>query len=137
MAAQELYDYLATATPDTTASLNLAARGVAKERVERKQVVHPGDDGSEEVCSLSTVKVCYLEIPWGALNESDAGLVIDHFCNATLGNGKDRTFPYVHAYGTTTHTYVVRFDSDFTRDIREGNIHASSIRLKIRGRIPD
>ncbi len=97
------------------------------------QVVHLGDDGSEEVVALSTAKEFYLEIPWGSLSEDDAGTVIDFWGNATIGNGKMRTFKYKHEYGSSTHTYVVRFDSDLTREIQEGNIHGISIRLKVMG----
>ena len=133
MADKEIYDYMSAATADSTSTLTLNARGVLRETGMVNQVIHMGDDGSEEVCALSTAKMFYVDVPYGALNESDAGLLLDFWGNATIGNGKMRTFKWEHAYGATTHTYVVRFDSDLGRDIREGNIHGMSVRFRVMG----
>ena len=137
MSAKEIYDYISTATPDSTVEMNLAARGSLRESGSRNQVVHLADDGSEEIVALSTATEWYLDVPWGAMNESDAGTIFDFWCNATLGNGKMRTFIYVHAYGTQSHKYVTRFDSDIGRTIREGSIHGMNVRLKVKGSIAD
>jgi len=117
--------------------MNLAARGVLVEIGSMNQVQHLADSGSEEMISLSTAKDFHINVPWGSLDESDAGTIFNFWANATLGNGKMRTFVYVHGYGNTIHKYVTRFDSDIQRGIREGNIHGISIRLKVKGRIPD
>lgn len=133
ISAKEIYDYISAATADSTSLLNLTARGIVRESGSINQIVHLGDDGSEEVVELSTAKEFYIDVPWGAMTEDEAGTVIDFWGSATIGNGKMRTFKYKHAYGATTHTYVARFDSDLARDIRDGNIHNMSVRLKVTG----
>lgn len=132
-----MYDFIATATPDTTVEMNLAAIGAVTEKGRLNQVVHVADDESEEVIGLSTSIQFYLTVPWKALSEADSGTIFNFWCNATLGNGRMRSFIYVHGYGTQSHKYVARFDSDISRDIQEGNIHSMKINLKIKGRIPD
>ncbi len=133
MAAKEPYDYIATATPDSTSTLSLSAVGQFVEHGVTNQVIHLGDDGSEERIALSTAKQFYFDVPFNAMTESDAGTLFDFWCNATIGNGRMRSFNFHHAYGGTTHTYVVRFDSDLQRQIIEGNIHGMSARLKVLG----
>jgi hypothetical protein len=137
LSAYEIYDFVATATPDSTVEMNLTAIGVVRESGSINQIVHLADDGSEEIVALSTAKEFYLDIPWSAMQEADAGTIFDFWGNATLGNGKMRSFIYVHEYGSQSHKYVTRFESDIARDILEGNIHNMSIRLKVKGRIPD
>lgn len=137
MSAKEIYDYIATATPDSTVEMNLSARGVLRETISRNQLVHLSDDGSEEIVALSTAAEIFIDVPWGAMSEDDAGTIFDFWMNATIGNGKMQTFKYVHSYGGTTHVYVTRFDCDLARDIREGNIHNMTVRLKVKGRIAD
>lgn len=137
MSAAEPYDYIATASPDSTSTLAISPIGVFRELGQMNQVVHLADDLSEEIVALSTAKQFYFEIPWNALSESDAGTIFDFYCNTTIGNGKMRTFKYTHEYGATTHTYVVRFDCDLAREIREGNIHSANVRLKVKGKISD
>ena len=135
MAAAEIYDYISSGvTADSTWTLNLNARGVAREYGIYNQVVHLADDGSEEVVSLAVTPTFYIDVPWNAMNESDSGTVFDFWCSTAKGNGRAKRFHYVHAYGTQTHTYTARFDSDIARDIREGNIHGSSVKLKIIGK---
>ncbi len=137
MAASEPWDFLSTGVlPDTTVELNLTARGILAEHGVLNQVVHLSDAGgtAEEVVTLSTVREFFLDVPWNNMDESDSGTIFNFWANATLGDGKGRRFPLVHAYGTQTHTYISRFDSNITRDIMEGNIHRSSARFKLFGR---
>lgn len=133
MAAAEPYDYIATATPDSTSVLSLSAVGQFAEHAVMNQVIHLGDDGSEERIALSTSRQFYYDVPFSAMTEADAGTLFDFWCNTTIGNGKMRSFNFHHAYGNTTHTYVVRFDGDLQRQISAGNIHGMTVRLKVLG----
>jgi len=133
MSAKEMYDYISVATPDNDVTLSLAARGNLVERGTKKQVVHLGEDGSEERISLSDTSVFYLTYPFDKLRAADAGTVMDFWHDAAKGNGMAETFKLSHSDG---HVYVVRFDCDMERAIR-GVIHSISVVFKIIGRIAD
>jgi hypothetical protein len=137
MGAAEIWDYLSTVyvTADTSGLMTLAARGRAVETGKKAQVIHIGEDESEERISLSDNPVFVIDIPFSALSEEDAGTVFDFWASTALGNGRANSFKYHHGYGGTTHTYCVRFDSDLSRGIDVGNIHNMSVRLKVLGRV--
>jgi len=56
MAAIEIYDKVATATPDYDYTLTLRAQGEIVEEWVRNQVVHRADDGTVEVITLAAAK---------------------------------------------------------------------------------
>ena len=136
MAAAEPYDYISSGvTKDSTYTLNLTARGRVRESGRRHQIVHMADDGAtEEVISLDTVPQFYLEYPWRALNESDAGTILDFWASTAKGDGMAKRFLMVHAHGTQSQQYIVRFNNGFSRDIVEGNIFAATVQIKIMGK---
>ena len=134
MASKEMYDYLATATPDNAATLTVVAQGAVREAGTINQEVHIGDDGSRETITLSTSRIFYIDYPYNGLTEADAGTIVDCFFNASIGNGRAESFNLAYADG---HTYVVKFDSDMPRDRKVGNIHSIMISFAIIGRIAD
>lgn len=138
MAAAEIYDYVSTVTADYSATtMTLEARGQIREKAKMSQVIHEGEDTSEERITLSSTPVYFITIPYNALTESDAGIVFDFWSASAKGMGRGQSFQYTHKYGSTTHTYVVRFDCDLDRAIALGNIHSMTIILKVLGRIAD
>ena len=135
MAAKEMWDYLATGvTANSTNTLDLTARGLVRERGSRNQIVHLADDDSEEVISFDTRPTFFISVPWSAMDEADAGTVMDFWGSTSKGDGIAKRFHFVHAYGTQTHNYTVRFNKPLTRNIRAGNIHGAAVELKVLGR---
>jgi hypothetical protein len=134
MAEKEIYDYISTATPDNDVTMTLAARGAVTERTTKNQIIHLGVDGSEERITISSTVIAYLEYPFSALSNSDAGTVFDFWHDAAKGNGKVESFKLDYTDG---HTYVVRFESDMDRVRTLGNFQSMSVVFKILGRIDD
>lgn len=134
MAEKEIYDYISDATPDNNVTMTLAARGSITERTTKNQIVHLGVDGSEEVITIASTVIAYLEYPFSALTNSDAGTVFEFWHDAAKGNGIAESFKLQNGDG---HTYVVRFDSDMDRVRHLGNYQSLSVIFKILGRIAD
>ena len=130
MAAWEPYDILSAATADTTCVLSLVAQG---ELVEEgfNQVIHFGDDGSEERISLSPSPAIYVRFPFNGLSAADSGLLADLYYNSSAANGQEKSFKWVSDDG---HTYVVRFDGDLPRTRIDSQVHRiDSVRLRVLG----
>lgn len=134
MAAKEMYDYLDTVTPDNNQILTLAARGDVRETGFLNQTVFQMDDGSRKVATLATKKQFYLDYPFNALTESDAGTVIDAYFDGGWGNGRAESFKLQFTDG---HTYVVMFDCDMPRTRKLGDIHQIMVTFAVIGRIAD
>ena len=99
-------------------------------------MVHPGDDGSEEVITLDSDVVCYVTLRWAVLSAADAGTILDFWLDAAKGNGVAESFKWDHP--TDGHTYVVKFRGNVPRTIRPPEIHAvPQVRLKVLGYIAD
>lgn len=137
MAAKEIYDYISTVSPDNDVTLSTPTpENILLEEGTINQVIHLGDDGSEERISLATSKIFYVTLQWDALEAADSGTIMDFYFDAAKGNGRLESFKWDHP--TDGHTYVVRFDSSFIRPNKPPFIHqVKNIRLKILGRIAD
>jgi len=140
MAAKEIYDYVPTVTPDkdVTLSIHPTVPPIVDipEEVDKKDIIHVGDDGSEERMSHGGGLIFKISISWNALSEEDAGTVLDFWADSNKGNGRVNSFKYNHYDG---HTYVVRFDSKMTRRrIFAGATYGiDTIVLRVLGRIED
>jgi hypothetical protein len=135
MANKEMWDYFSgTETADyTAANLTLKARGAAREICVKNQEVYLMDDNSEKRVSYSDDSICYLEIPYNVMNESDSGIIFDYWNDSAKGNGIARSFYYEHGDG---HTYTVRFDKSMEREVMLGNLYRINVRMKVLGRAP-
>lgn len=133
-----MWDYLSEVVPDYNATLDIERRADITEDGQKNQVVHLGDDDSEEIITFSNNSIFYADISWSLLKETEAGTICDFFHDSNKANGMARTFKWIH-YGERTdqHTYTVRFASRIPRTPKPGNLYAiESIRLKILGRAP-
>lgn len=142
MGAMEIFDYVDVATPDYNGTLTLNAQGTIKEYGIYNQVVHLADDNTEEVISIASSPMYFIDIPWRNMTEADAGTVWDFWASSSKANGRARTFQYTHSYGNTitgvtSHVYVVRFDCDISRDINMPKLFDMSVKLKIKGRVSE
>lgn len=138
MAAKEMYDYLATATPDYAATLSVTPQQIVVEEGGMQQVVHVGDDGSEERVSFDDTPIFYIMLGWSTgITASDAGTIFDWYYDAAKANGIVKSFRWTHP--TDGHTYVVRFTATLERSIAQaGSIHKiTRVRLKVLGTISD
>jgi len=138
MAAKELWDYLSEVVPDYDATLDIKRDVEITEEGEKNQVIHLGDDNSEEIISFSDDSILYANINWNLLKESEAGTIYDFYHDSTKANGMARSFKWIH-YGEKTdqHTYTVRFASKMPRELKSGDVHGiKNIKLKILGRAP-
>ena len=138
MAAKEMYDYLSTITADySTTTLAVTPDKILTEEGEKSQVIHIGDDGSEERISLDDDSIFYVTLQWGRITASDAGTILDFFHDTAKANGQVRSFRWSHP--SDGHTYVARFASALPRAWSGGSTYhqISQVKLKILGRIAD
>jgi len=132
-----LYDYLDVVTPDKDVTLNVRPQEVIPEYGEKTQVVHIGDDDSEERISLSTETQFYVTLKWTSLRAGEAAQIFDFWYSPNKGNGMLNSFKWVHPFDG--HTYVVRFASDLSRDLdlrvagKIGEIR--EIKLRVLGKV--
>ena len=134
MAEFEIYDFVSLATPDYSYTLTIKAQGTLVEEGAKNQVVFTGDDGSEEIVTLSTVNVFYIDYDWKMLSADNAGTIVDLYYSAAKANGIARSFKWT---GYDSHTYVVRFACALSRSRTNLIQGITSIRLKILGKIAD
>lgn len=114
MANKEIADYLTTVTPDYDAFLSVIAPASVAEIVDKNQVKHDFDDGSDRVITLSATPIAQitLQFPEG-ITEEDAGTIMDFFLDVNKANGYARSFKYF--YPKDGHNYVVKFKSRISR----------------------
>ena len=139
MAAQEMWDYLSATpvTPDYNFEMSVKPQKLLLEDGQKTQIVHLGDDNSEEVISFSDDSIFYVTLQWTALSEADAGTIYDFYHDTAKGNGIARSFKWTNYAETDQHTYTVRFASPLPRKIMTGNIHRYlDITIKVLGRAP-
>ena len=141
MAAKEMYDYLATISPDVSsftlgsAPYAISPQGKIPERGIMNQVVHTADDDSEERISFSSAPTFTVSIPIETLTESEAGIFYDIYYDSAKANGIEKTFKWLYPDG---HTYVARFDCDLERVRQAADIYGfADITMRILGRIAD
>ena len=134
-----MWDYLSEVTPDyLDDTLDVKRHVQITEEGSKNQILHLGDDNSEEVISFSDDTIFYVNIQWELLKEAEAGTIYDFYHDPLKANGMARSFKWVH-YGEKTdqHTYTVRFVSKMSRDLKSWDIHGiKNIRLKVLGRAP-
>lgn len=135
MAAKEIYDYVSTISPDKDVTMTLQSRNVLTEFGTKNDVIHRGDDESEERIDLSGGDPnIFITANYTSLSESDAGTIMDFWFDAEKGNGKINSFKFDHPDG---HTYVVRFDCNFERVMKPTVWDVANVRFKVLGRIAD
>lgn len=114
MANKEIADYLSVVTPDYDYLLDVVAPFSVIELVEKNQVTHIFDDGSERVLTLSVTPIAQLTLQFTeGVTESDAGIIMDFFLDTNKANGYARSFKYY--YPQDGHIYVVKFKSKLSR----------------------
>jgi len=133
MPLYEIYDYVDIATPDVDQTLSLHARGQVNIKGRKSQVVHVGDDDSEERISFSDTSVFSISYPFSKLKVDDAGTVFNFWHSASLGNGLMNTFKLDFFDG---HTYVVRFDCDLDQVVN-GHLYSYDVVFKVLGKVAD
>lgn len=131
-----MYKYLSTISADTDdvgiTPLNVTPQNVLTEEGDKNQSVHIADDGSEERISLSDSSIYYVEMQWDLITESTASTIYDYFHDTEKGNGKVRSFPWVHPIDG--YTYVVRFDSKLQKKSYRGRRRSiDAVRFRVLG----
>ena len=138
MANVEMYDYLTTVTSDNDVTLSVTPQTTLVENMTRNQVVHLGDDDSEEVINLSDNNIFHVNLQWDYVNESDSGTIADFWLSTSKGNGMSESFKWEHP--TDGHTYVVKFRKNpFNRSLRNvpDSFSITNVVFKVMGRIAD
>ena len=136
MAAKEMYDYLSAVSADNSVTLSVQPNRVITEEGSFKDVIHMGDDGSEERIQLSSTPIFYTTLTWENQTASSVGTVVDFYFDASKGNGRTESFKWSHPIDG--HTYVVRFESKLTRTIGLPEIHGVPYcKFRVLGRIND
>jgi hypothetical protein len=123
MANKELYDYLTAVTQiRITGNFNV--------------VVLEADDDAETRIILGTAPRAWIDYPFKALSQSDAGTLFEFFYDAAYGGGIAYSFKLTHP--TDGHTYVVRFDCDLEQVKQNVEVYGyGNCRFKVLGRIND
>ena len=134
MPAFEMWDFLSTQAADYKSTmLNIKPQRVLSEMGNKNQIIHLGDDGSEEIITFDSTTVFKVSLQWDVLNEADSGTIFNFFHSTALGNGLSRSFRWQHP--TDGHKYTVRFDGQLSRSISPASLYGiSSINLKILGK---
>lgn len=138
MANIEMYDYMITVAPDNNVTLSVTPQNILVEDMTRNQVVHLGDDNSEEVISFSDTSIFHVTLQWDDVNESDSGTIVNFWLSASHGDGMAKSFKWDHP--VDGHTYVVKFRSNPMKRSRHDPpdyYTISSVVLKVMGRIDD
>ena len=130
----EMWDFLSTQAANyVSTTLNITPQRVMTERGLKNQLVHLGDDGSEERITLDKDSVFYVSLQWDVLGSTDAGKIVNFYHSTSIANGIARSFRWNHP--TDGHKYTVRFDGDLSRMEIPGNLFGiSQINLKILGK---
>lgn len=139
MAEKTMWDMLSatTVTADyVTTRYNLHPQVVLPEIGTKNQIVHTGDDGSDEVVSLDDDPVFYLTLQWPkGLSPSDAGTIFDLWYDVAKANGMARTWYLTHPKDGKD--YTVRFNGPMTRGYAQGTFQLiDQISIKVKGRAP-
>jgi hypothetical protein len=131
-----MYDRLATATPDYSASsLSVSPHKILIEEGSYNQQVNKADDRS--VIAVVTIgsSVEYLvRLLWEYINATDDAAIHDMYFDPAKAHGLARTFKWPHP--TDGHIYVARFTGPLirSRDARVvGRASYDELRLLIEG----
>ncbi len=136
-----MWDYLsATAvTADYTATeLDIRPQNVQTEKIRKNQIVHYGDDESDEVITLSDSALFNVTFSLEMMTEADVGTIIDFYTDSAKANARGSTFYWVN-YGEVAdrHTYTVRFDMELDKAVKTAMQYSvAGIKLKVYGRKP-
>ena len=131
-----MYDFISTVTAQNNQTLSVQPSQMITEIGSFKDVIHMGDDGSEERIQLSATPIFYVTLYWRNRLAADIGTVFKFYFDAAYGNGRIESFKWAHP--TDGHTYVVRFESELSRTIINPEIHGiPNCKLRILGRIAD
>jgi len=132
ISAKEMYDYLSKATPDNDVTLDVSPQGMIVERGYKNQIVHLGDDNSEERISFSDDSIFHVFLQWPSKTESDLGTILDFYHSVSKGNGILESFIWRHP--TDNYAYIIRFDSNANRQIKRTDFHGLiNIKIKVLG----
>lgn len=131
MANKEIYDYVSSGgIPDNDVTLSITPQSVIPEEGDKNQIIHLGDDGSEERISFSNDSIFFVTLEWGNIDESESGTIMDFFHSTAKGNGRNKTFKWEHP--TDGHTYITRFATKLSRLRLKADIFGiTQIRLKV------
>ena len=133
MAVSNISDFVSVVTPDIADILDVNPHAQYIETGHKKQVVHIGEDGSEQRISLSSNTIFYITLEWQKLSAADGGTIFNLFYNSSKANGILNSFQYDFADG---HSYVVRFDSaPLSRTVKHPAVHGFSVKLRVLGKI--
>jgi len=135
LSASEPADFLSIVTADYDYTLAIKAQGTITEEGWKNQVIHMGDDNSEERITLSTGSIFYLTYPINLLSESESGTIFDLYHDPVKANGMGRSFKLT-TYDNGGSNYVVRFDCKLTRSGNSVNRWGvPGIRFRILGKV--
>ena len=135
MAEKEMWDYLSEVAADYTATeLSISPDSTIIESGAKNQVVHTGDDGSEEIVTRSSTSRFYMTCVWNNRTASVAGTIFDMHHDTDKANGIANSIYLDH--GTDGHTYTVRFAEPLNRTITMPEFHSMSVKFRVLGRKP-
>jgi len=141
MAAKEMYDYLDTVAPDVDVTLGAGDYAIhpefsVPELGVKNQIIHLGDDGSEEVIDLTDSVYFTTSFSWRSLTEAQSGSLFDLFYDSAKANCMASSIKWTHP--TDGHIYVIKFRSFMQRDpVAAGVYDIAGLKVKIIGKIAD
>lgn len=130
--AGNMADYLSTVAPDYAGTLSVAPQKVLTESGAKNIDIHQADDGTEIRVILADTPIYYITLEWPVISEADSQTLTDFWADTAKANGAAYSFNWEHP--TDGSTYVVRFDTDVSREIQAGSIYGvTQIRLRVLG----
>lgn len=135
--AGRLYDYLPELTPDYSGStLAVTPQKTLTEDVSKNVAIHQSDGDDEVRVILSDAPVAYVTLQWDKLRRADADTLMDFWMDPAKANGMAYSFPWLHP--DDGRTYVVRFASNASRDIKEAAQYGfGQVSLRVLGVMPE
>ena len=134
MAVATMYDYLNVLAADVDQTLDIRPHKILYEDGDANQVVHMGDDNSEERISFSDDSIFVVAMQWTYLSPADSGTIFDLYHDTAKANKMENSFKWEHPLDG--HIYVVRFASSLRRFLERPIKHGfKEIRLKFLGYI--
>jgi hypothetical protein len=139
MAEYEMFDSLSDLVADyTLTTLSVKPQRTLMEAIEKNQIIHLFDDGSERVISLDDDCTFFVTLGWTTgIKKADVYTIFDFFTDVAKANGQARSFYWAHP--EDTHTYTVKFRSKLSRNWASGKslsgyLEIPQITLKVLGR---
>jgi hypothetical protein len=137
--ASTLYDFLPNKVPDYVAYLTVDPQDVLVVGGTKNIEIHEGYGVSEERILFSEQTKFYINLQFTVMSESDEEYLLDFYHDSDKSCGTYRSFYFTPptTYGSSSHTYVVRFNTSLESTFQNVKRYGiGNLQLIVLGRKP-